>query len=80
MYATLVFAGVVFEAVTWYSGYRQGGPLSALVFILVVHPFLVALSMINGVRKVFGFCDDWEVSMVGLRPARAVRHLVVEFD
>eukprot|EP00973_Karenia_brevis_P022450 3091371-Karenia_brevis.AAC.1 len=47
---------------------------------MAVPPFLHALSLIEGVRAVFGFCDDWEISMVGIRPARLVRTLVEEFE
>lgn len=79
-FAILLFAGIAFEIVQWLSGYRQGGPLSTLLFVLVVAPFLQALRDTDGVRVVFGFCDDWEVSIKGLRPIRRIRALMEEFE
>ena len=72
----LLFAGIAYEQVQWRCGYRQGGPLSALLYVISVAAFLFALTLIDGVRAVFGFCDDWEVSIAGLRPVRQVRSLI----
>ena len=70
----------MFDAVQWHSGYRQGGPLSALLFVIVVAPFLYNLSELPGVRAVFGFCDDWEACIQGIRPIASVANLVAEFE
>ena len=34
----------------------------------------------NGVREVFGFCDDWEVSVMGVRPIRLIRQVISDFE
>ena len=31
-------------------------------------------------RRVWGFCDDWEASIVGIRPVREIKTLVNEFE
>ena len=79
-YAVLIFAGLVFQPAQWQCGFRQGGPFSALIFVVIVAPFLVVLSTTPGVRKVFGFCDDWEASITGLAPVSRVHSLVREFE
>ena len=43
-------------------------------------PILQALQCVEGVRAVFGFCDDWEVSLVGIRTVRRIRALVESFE
>ena len=47
-HAILIYAGLVFDSVRWQSGFRQGGPFSSWIFVLVVSPFLFALSQIPG--------------------------------
>ena len=79
-HAILIYAGLVFEPVRWLCGYRQGGPFSTLIFVMVVSPFLSALADIPGVRATFGFCDDWEASINGLAPVPRIRELVSEFE
>ena len=79
-FATLVFGGLVFSAVQWLCGYRQGGPLSGIIYIIIVAPFLAALANVEGVRRVWGFCDDWEASISGIRPVREINKLVKEFE
>ena len=58
----------------------KGGALSTLLFLISVAPFLAALSNTAGVNKVFGFCDDWEAVIRGLRPVSVVRRLVEDFE
>ena len=79
-YAFLVFGGTVFPRVQWRSGYRQGGPLSAMLFVILVAPLLNYLSTLSGVRAVFGFCDDWQISINGLKPVRAIKQAIVDFE
>ena len=78
--AFLLFAGYLYPPCRRQCGYRQGGPLSTLLYIICVAPFLHALSQVNGVRKVFGFCDDWEISFTGLRPLRQICSLIRAFE
>ena len=78
--AILLYAGMAFEAAQWLSGYRQGGPLSAIILVITIAPFLHALTMIPNVRAVYGFCDDCEVSLVGLAAVPAIRATISEFE
>ena len=78
--ATLLFGGLTFAAVLWLCGYRQDGPLSGIIYIIVVASFLAALADVEGVRKVYGFCDDWEVSVAALRFVGGIWRLVCEFE
>ena len=79
-FATLLFAGFTFATVLWLCGYRQGGPLSGLIFVIAVAPFLAQLAALPGINAAWGFCDDWEASMDGIWPVRGVRRLVEEFE
>jgi len=45
-----------------------------------VAPLLDYLSKTDGVRAVYGFCDDWELSIAGLRPLRRVRQVIEDFE
>ena len=40
-------------------GLRQGGPLSAILYILAVDPLLCAFRSVPDVDVVLGFVDDW---------------------
>ena len=64
--AILVYCGFVFPKVQWKSGSRQGGPLSILIFLIAVAPFLSSLMHIDGVESVFRFCDDWQLAISGM--------------
>ena len=58
----------------------DGGALSGYLFIIAVCTFLQAVAAIPGVEQVWGFCDDWTMSMVGLEPIHAIHLLVQEFE
>ena len=70
--AFLVFAGTVHEAVSFLAGFRQGGPLSGYLFVLVCDPFLLALASTPDVMLVCGFCDDWAAAVQSIRAIRVI--------
>ena len=59
----LSFDGRVFDCAELFSRYSQGHPLSVYLYILAVDPFLRAAAAQTSVRKVWGFCDDWILSL-----------------
>ncbi len=76
----LYFAGLTFDPFEVMCGLKQGGPLSGYLYVVCVAPFLFALSRVDGVLHVSGFCDDWAAHIVGLRPVRHVVVLICEFE
>ncbi len=77
----LVFAGIVYRGVNMLSGLRQGGPLSALLFVIACAAFLHALVLKTGILHVFGFADDWQCVLRGVTGViRSVRDLISEFE
>ena len=43
-------------------GLRQGGPLSAMLYVLAVDPLLCAFGTVPDVVLVLGFVDDWLIA------------------
>ena len=76
----LSFGGMRHHPIEWKCGFRQGGPLSAMLFVLVADPFLESLVGLEGVEDGFGFCDDWQAIMSDIASASSVRRLVEEFE
>ena len=76
----LSFGGSRHEPVAWKCGFRQGGPLSAILFVLIADPFLASLACIDGVEEKFGFCDDWQAVISDMAAIRQVRQLVEEYE
>ncbi len=65
----LSFGGMRHHPIEWKCGFRQGGPLSAMLFVLVADPFLESLVGLEGVEDGFGFCDDWQAIMSDIASA-----------
>ena len=59
MVAILVYNQKRVSRLTFDCGLRQGGPLSALLYVLCVDPLLCAFSSTSDVSLVLGFVDDW---------------------
>ena len=76
----LSFAGHVFAVVEYWAGFGQGNPLSVIIYILCVDPFLRAAACIDGVRAVWGFCDDWNISIASLNAIGPLTNLVRDFE
>ena len=79
-YSILRYAGIYFSRVQFQCGYRQGGPLSGFLFVLIVACFLHSVSLIPGVLLARGFCDDWQILLKGLAAIRKVKACVQEFE
>ena len=63
------------------SGLAQGCPLSCVLYVLVVDPFLDYLSRhVDGVGSVIGFCDDWNVECESLHVVWNVQEIAGEFE
>ena len=62
------------------AGYSQGNPLRVWLYILAVDPLLRPAAQLEGVRRVFGFCDDWTISLDSLACARQLTDLLNSFE
>jgi len=78
--AYLVLRNRVFQPVGYKAGLSQGNPLSVFLYILAVDPFLRAAAIIDGVRHVWGFCDDWTLSLWCLRAVPDVVRCIQDFE
>ena len=57
----LILHGRAFPRMYLYTGLRQGCPLSCIIYVIIVDPFLEHVARRQGVDVVTGFCDDWNV-------------------
>ena len=55
----LTFKGKRYNELRFQCGLPQGGPLSALLFVLCAEPLLCAFEAVEGVKIALGFIDDW---------------------
>ena len=61
-------------------GLRQGGPLSALLYVLAVDPLLCAFKAAPDVVLVLGFVDDWLAATKSPRAIPLLQVLCDEFE
>ena len=63
------------------SGLAQGCPLSCVLYVLAVDPFLQYVGeQIAGVGSVIGFCDDWNVECATVQAVSEVQAAGEEFE
>ena len=58
----------------------QGCPLSCIVYVLAVDPFLEHISKVEGVGVTVGFCDDWSIERMSARALQLVQQIGDEFE
>ena len=61
-------------------GLRQGGPLSAMLYVLVVDPLSCAFRTVPHVVVVLGFVDDWLVAVRSPASVPLLQLLCDEFE
>ncbi len=61
-------------------GLRQGGPLSAILYIIAVDPLLCAFRSVPGVCLVLGFVDDWLAAAITPAAVPVLQALCDEFE
>ena len=63
------------------SGLAQGCPLSCVLYVIAVDPFLEFLDKhIDEVELVAGFCDDWTIECTTVWAVPRVQAVVEEFE
>ena len=77
----LVFLSHTCAAQRLHSGLAQGDPLSCILYVLAVDPFLEYVAEhIDGVGIVVGFCDDWSAECSTTQCLQEVQRAGDEFE
>lgn len=76
----LVFRSHTCAPLHLHSGLAQGCPLSCVLYVLAVDPFLEYVASIHDVCIVVGFCDDWSVECGSVTALYAVQEAGDEFE
>ena len=76
----LLFRNHTCAPLSFNSGLAQGCPLSCVLYVLAVDPFLEYVCGIRGVGIVVGFCDDWNVECLCAASLVAVQLAGEEFE
>ncbi len=63
-----------------FSGLAQGCPLSCILYVLAVDPFLEYIASIPDIGIVIGFCDDWSAECRTASSLKAVQAAGEEFE
>ena len=76
----LVFRTHTCARLAFNSGLAQGCPLSCVLYVLAVDPFLEFVAGMDSVGTVIGFCDDWNVECLSAAGLHTVQEAGEEFE